>query len=82
VARRYLIRHPRSRIARWTRRVLGIAATVAVLAVGVMIASMVLSVDGDDDSTTSFPAAIPVHKAGKHHGHRGADERRDARPGT
>ena len=60
MARRYLIRHPRSPLARWVRRILGIAATAVVLAVGVIVASMVLSVDGDDDAAAPFPAAIPT----------------------
>jgi hypothetical protein len=82
VARRYLIRHPRSPLARWVRRILGIAATAVVLAVGVMVASMVLSVDHDDDAATPFPAAIPTVQAGKKHHDRPRTHERHAEPGT
>jgi hypothetical protein len=84
VARRYLIRHPRSPIARWARRILGIAATAAVLAVGVMIASMVLSVDGDDESVAPFPAAVPTVQAtsAQKHKQRLRTHERRGEPGT
>jgi LppP/LprE lipoprotein len=53
--RRYEVRHPRSPAARWARRVLGIAGTAVVLAVGAVSASMVLS--GDDDEVVARPPA-------------------------
>ncbi len=54
--RRDRVRHPRSPAARWARRVLGIVGTATVLAVGAVIATMVLS--GDDDKVvTPAPAA-------------------------
>jgi hypothetical protein len=54
--RRDRVRHPRSPAARWARRVLGILGTATVLAVGAVIASMVLSGD-DDQVVTPAPAA-------------------------
>jgi len=62
--RRYRMRHPASPAARWARRVLGIVGTAAVLAVGAVIASMVLS--GDDEKVVAAePAetATPKQKA-------------------
>lgn len=54
--RRDRVRHPRSPAARWARRVLGIVGTATVLAVGAVIATMVLSGD-DDKAVTPAPAA-------------------------
>ena len=51
-------RHPRSPAARWARRVLGIAGTAVVLAIGVVSASMVLSA-GEDEVVAPAPAATP-----------------------
>jgi hypothetical protein len=56
--RRDRVRHPRSPAARWTRRVLGIAGTAAVLAIGAVSASMVLS-SGEDEVVAPAPAATP-----------------------
>ena len=56
--RRDQVRHPRSPTARWARRVLGIAGTAAVLTIGVVSASMVLSA-GEDEVVASAPAATP-----------------------
>jgi hypothetical protein len=56
--RRDQVRHPRSPAARWARRVLGIAGTAAVLAIGAVSASMVLSA-GDDEVVAPAPAATP-----------------------
>jgi hypothetical protein len=56
--RRDQVRHPRSPVARWARRVLGIAGTAVVLAVGAVSAAMVLPGD-DDDVVTPAPAAAP-----------------------
>jgi len=54
--RRDQVRHPRSPVARWARRLLGIAGTAVVLGVGVVSASMVLP--GDDEEVVSeAPAA-------------------------
>ena len=54
--RRDQVRHPRSPTARWARRVLGIAGTAAVLTIGVVSASMVLSA-GEDEVVATAPAA-------------------------
>jgi hypothetical protein len=59
--RRDRLRHPRSPAARWARRVLGIAGTAAVLAVGAVIATMVVSGD-DDEVVTEAPAATAAPK--------------------
>jgi hypothetical protein len=56
--RRDRVRHPRSPAARWTRRVLGIAGTAVVLAIGAVSASMVLS-GGEDEVVAPAPAATP-----------------------
>ena len=59
--RRDLIRHPRSSLARWARRILGIAGTCVVLAVGIVSATMIMS--GDDEQVVpAAPAAIPPKK--------------------
>ena len=60
--RRDQVRHPRSPVARWARRLFGVAGTAAVLAVGVVIATMVLSGD-DDEVVTPAPASTPSPKA-------------------
>jgi hypothetical protein len=60
--RRDQLRHPRSPVARWARRILGVAGTAVVLAVGVAVATMVLP-GGDDEVVTPAPAATPVLKA-------------------
>jgi hypothetical protein len=49
----------RSPVAKWTGRVLGMLGTAAVLAVGVVVATMVLSTD-DDEVVTAAPAATPT----------------------
>jgi hypothetical protein len=56
--RRYEVRHPRSAAARWARRVLGIAGTAVVLAIGAVSASMVLSGD-EDEVVAPAPASTP-----------------------
>jgi hypothetical protein len=58
--RRDEIRHPSSPAARWARRLLGIAGTATVLAVGAASASMVLSSDDDDVVAAPAPAATPA----------------------
>jgi hypothetical protein len=62
--RRYSSRHPRSRIARWTRRLFGLLGTAAVLAVGVVAVQMVLATD-DDEAVSDAPAATRAVKAKK-----------------
>ena len=57
--RRDQVRHPRSPVARWTRRIFGLLGTAAVLAVGVVIATMVVS-DGESEVVTQAPAATPT----------------------
>jgi hypothetical protein len=54
--RRDQVRHPRSPVARWARRVLGVAGTAVVLTVGVVIAMMVMP-HGDDEVVTPAPAS-------------------------
>ncbi|HKH16373.1 MAG TPA: LppP/LprE family lipoprotein [Solirubrobacteraceae bacterium] len=54
--RRDQVRHPRSPAARWARRVLGVAGTAVVLAVGVVAATMALSAV-DDEAVTPAPVA-------------------------
>jgi hypothetical protein len=83
--RRDLIRHPRSPLARWTRRILGVAGTAVVLAIGVASATMILS--GDDEQVVpAAPAAIPPkkekakkEKSGKHEARLTARERNQRR---
>ena len=60
--RRDLVRHPRSPAARWARRILGLAGTAVVLAVGVATATMILSRD-DADVVAPAPAATPAATA-------------------
>lgn len=48
----------RSPLARWTGRVLGLAGTAVVLAVGVVVATMVLAAR-DEAGVTAAPAATP-----------------------
>jgi LppP/LprE lipoprotein len=57
--RRDQVRHPHSPVARWARRILGVAGTAAVLAVGGVSASLVLTSD-DDEVVVPAPAATPV----------------------
>jgi hypothetical protein len=57
--RRDQVRHPCSPAARWARRILGIAGTAVVLAVGVATATMVLPGD-DDEVVTRAPASTPA----------------------
>ena len=64
MARRNELRHPRSPAARWARRVLGVAGTAVVLAIGAASASMVLS-SGEDEVVAPAPAATPEPKAAK-----------------
>ena len=59
--RRDQVRHPRSQLARWTRRVLGVLGTAVVLAVGGVIATMVIPSD-DDEVVTQAPASTPAPK--------------------
>jgi LppP/LprE lipoprotein len=58
VPRRDRIRR-RSPVARWTGRVLGLIGTAAVLAVGVVVATMVVSA-GDEEAVSTAPAATPT----------------------
>jgi hypothetical protein len=58
VPRRDRVRR-RSPVAKWTGRVFGLLGTAAVLAVGVVIATMVLSGD-DDPAVSAAPAATPT----------------------
>jgi hypothetical protein len=58
VPRRDQVRHPRSALARWTRRVFWVAGTIVVLGVGVVSVSMVLP-ESDDEVVTPAPAAAP-----------------------
>jgi hypothetical protein len=61
MARRYQLQHPRSPAARWARRVLGLAGTAVVLAVGVVTATMVMASDDEDDPLVArAPAATAV----------------------
>jgi hypothetical protein len=61
MARRYQLKHPRSPAARWARRVLGVAGTAVVLAVGVVAATMVMaSGEEDDELVARAPTATPV----------------------
>jgi hypothetical protein len=57
VPRRDRIRR-RSPVARWTGRILGLIGTAAVLAVGVVVATMVVS-SGDEEVVSTAPAATP-----------------------
>jgi hypothetical protein len=57
--RRDRVLRPRSGVARWTRRIMGVLGTAVVLAVGAVIATMVLPGD-DDKGVTAAPAATPV----------------------
>lgn len=57
--RRDRIRRRRSPVARWAGRVLGLVGTAAVLAVGVVAATMVISA-GDEEVVSSAPAATPT----------------------
>jgi LppP/LprE lipoprotein len=50
--------HRRTPVAKWTGRVLGVLGTAAVLAVGVVVATMVLS--ADDEEVSAAPAATPT----------------------
>jgi hypothetical protein len=58
VPRRDRIRR-RSPVARWTGRLLGLLGTAAVLAVGVVAATMVVSA-GDEEVVGTAPAATPT----------------------
>jgi hypothetical protein len=60
MARRYQLKHPRSPAARWARRVLGLAGTAVVLAVGVVTATMVMA---SDDATPVGKAKAAKAKA-------------------
>jgi LppP/LprE lipoprotein len=57
--RRHQVSHPRSPAARWARRLLGIAGTAVVLAIGAASASMVLSAT-EDEVDARPPAATPA----------------------
>jgi hypothetical protein len=61
VPRRDQVRHPRSQLARWTRRVFGVLGTAVVLAVGFVTATMVIPSD-DDEVVTQAPASTPAPK--------------------
>ena len=63
MARRYQLQYPRSPVARWARRVLGVAGTAVVLALGVVAATMVLELGEEDAVVEPAPAATPL--AGK-----------------
>jgi hypothetical protein len=58
VPRRDRIRR-RSPVARWTGRILGLLGTAAVLAVGVVVVTMVVSA-GDEEVVGTAPAATPT----------------------
>ena len=60
MARRYQLQHPRSPAARWARRVLGVAGTAALLAVGVGAATMVLETGDEEAIVEPAPAATPL----------------------
>ncbi|HKH16912.1 MAG TPA: hypothetical protein VKA57_05250, partial [Solirubrobacteraceae bacterium] len=60
MARRYQLQHPRSPAARWARRVLGVAGTAALLAVGVGAATMVLETGEEEAIVEPAPAATPL----------------------
>jgi hypothetical protein len=64
VPRRDQVRHPRSQLARWTRRVLGVLGTAVVLAVGAVIATMVIPSD-DDEVVTQASTPAPKERATK-----------------
>jgi hypothetical protein len=65
VPRRDRIRRRRSPLARWTGRLLGLIGTAAVLAVGVVAATMVVSAT-DEQAVSTAPAATPTPEpAGK-----------------
>jgi LppP/LprE lipoprotein len=49
----------RSPVAKWAGRALGVLGTAVVLAVGVVVATMVLSTD-DDEVVSAAPAATPT----------------------
>jgi hypothetical protein len=83
--RRDLIRHPRTPLARWVRRILGVTGTAVVLAVGVATATMILS-DDDEQVVPPAPAAIPLKqdkakqkKSGKHESRLTARQRNQRR---
>lgn len=67
----------RSPVARWTGRILGLLGTAAVLAVGVVVATMVVSA-ADEEVVGTAPAATPTPApdAGK----AGKGGKKDARP--
>lgn len=56
--RRDHVMHPRSPVARWARRLSGLLGTAVVLAVGVVIATMVIP-DGENEAVTEAPASTP-----------------------
>ena len=76
--RRDLVRHPRSPLARWVRRLLGIAGTAVVLGVGVATATMVLPGD-DDEVVTQAPASTPKAKKSKAKARKPGEARLSAR---
>jgi len=59
VPRRDRIRRRRSPVARWAGRLLGLVGTAAVLAVGVVVATMVVSAT-DEEAVSTAPAATPT----------------------
>jgi hypothetical protein len=72
VPRRDRIRR-RSPVARWTGRLLGLLGTAAVLAVGVVAATMVVAA-GDEEVVGTAPAATPTPAPAS--GQRGKDAKR------
>jgi LppP/LprE lipoprotein len=77
MARRYRLRHPNSALARWARRVLGIAATGVVLAVGVLIATMVIP--DDDEQVVVAPAPVSTTATKKSERHKLTERQRSGR---
>jgi hypothetical protein len=57
--RRDLVRHPSSPAARWVRRVLGVAGTAVVLAIGAVSASLVMSSGDEEVAARPAPASTP-----------------------
>jgi hypothetical protein len=75
--RRDQVRHPRSALARWTRRIFGLLATAVVLGVGVVAVMMVLGT-ADEETVAPAPAAERAAgakpKPGKDAGDKGAKD--------
>src|SRR5687768_3068509 len=76
--RRDQVRHPRSPVARWARRILGMAGTAVVLGVGVAIGAMVMGAN-DDEVVTQAPASTPETEQSAARGKKPAKPRLSAR---